>query len=150
LLEAEDRARDHEALDLARALIDLGDLRVAVVPLDRELLRVAVAAEDLDRLAGGPARRLRGEELGLGALLGVREPLLLAPRGPVDEQARRIDLGRHVRELPLDGLELGDRLAKLLPLEGVVAREGERGLRDPERLRADPDPRAVERRQRAP
>ena len=53
---AEQRPRDHEPLDLARALVDLGDLRVAVVALGRELLRVAVAAEDLDRLAGLVAR----------------------------------------------------------------------------------------------
>ena len=52
--QTENRACDHEALDLARALVDLGDLGVAVVALDRELLRVAVAAEDLDRLARLP------------------------------------------------------------------------------------------------
>ena len=41
-----------EPLDLARALVDLGDLRVAVVALDGELLGVAVAAQDLNRLGG--------------------------------------------------------------------------------------------------
>ena len=56
---AEQRAGDHEPLDLARALVDLGDLGVAVVALGRELLRVAVAAEDLDRLAGLAARDAR-------------------------------------------------------------------------------------------
>src|SRR5208283_4255634 len=35
---------DHDALDLARPLVDLGDARVAVVTLDRELGGVAVAA----------------------------------------------------------------------------------------------------------
>src|SRR5579872_3555434 len=92
--------RDDEPLDLTRPLVDLGDLRVAVVALDRELLRVAVAAEDLDRLAGLAARHLRREELRLRALLGVRQALLLAPRGAVDEQPRGVDLGRHVGELP--------------------------------------------------
>src|SRR5713101_5421892 len=42
--EPQNRARDHEPLDLARPLVDLGDLRVTVVPLDRELLGVPVAA----------------------------------------------------------------------------------------------------------
>src|SRR5438034_2761044 len=93
--QSEDGAGDDEPLDLARALVDLRDLRVAVVALDRELLRVAVAAEDLDRLGGLPACHLRREELRLGALLGVREALLPAPGGAVDEQARRVDLGRH-------------------------------------------------------
>ena len=69
---AQQRAGDDEPLDLARALVDLGHLRVAVVALDRELLGVAVAAEDLDRLAGPVARDARGEELGLRALDRVR------------------------------------------------------------------------------
>src|SRR5207253_1870951 len=127
LREAEDRARDHEALDLARALVDLRDLRVAVIALDRELFRVAVAAEDLDRLGGLPARRLRGEELRLRALLAVRQALLAAPGGPVDEQACRVDLCRHVRELPLDRLEVGDPPAELTALERVPAGDVERG-----------------------
>src|SRR5262245_10525928 len=58
LPQSEDGAGDDEPLDLARALVDLGDLRVALVPLDGELLRVAVPAEDLDRLAGLAARHL--------------------------------------------------------------------------------------------
>src|SRR5215210_321630 len=99
LPQTEDRARDHEALNLARSLVDLGDLRVAVEALDRELLRVAVPAEHLDRLAGLAARHLGREQLRLRALLGVRSTLLLQPRRAVDEQARRVDLGRHVREL---------------------------------------------------
>ena len=65
---AEQRPGDDQTLDLARALVDLGHLRVAVVALDRELLGVAIAAEDLDRLACPVARDARGEELGLGAL----------------------------------------------------------------------------------
>ncbi len=94
-----------EPLDLARALVDLGDLRVAVVALDRELLLVAVAAEDLDRLrlvhGGAPYRR--GEELRLRARLGVRLLRLLQPRRAAGiEQARGVDLGRHVGELVLD------------------------------------------------
>src|SRR6185436_14078333 len=39
---AEERRRDHDALDLGRALVELRHLRIAVVPLDRELLRVSV------------------------------------------------------------------------------------------------------------
>src|SRR3954453_13672228 len=44
------RAGDHEALDLVRALVDLGDLGVAHHALDRILVHVAVAAEHLHRL----------------------------------------------------------------------------------------------------
>src|SRR5258705_13893549 len=117
---AEDRARDHEPLDLARPLVDLGDLRVAVVALDRELLRVAVAAEDLDRLAGLPACHLRREELRFGARLRVRLAPVLQPRRAVHEQPRRADLGRPVGELVLDGLELRDRLAECVALLRIL------------------------------
>src|SRR5215211_9465300 len=94
---AQQRAGDHEPLDLARALVDLGDLRVAVVALGRELLRVAVAAEDLDRLAGLAARDRAREQLRLRTRLGVRPPLLLQPGSAEDEQPRRVELERHVR-----------------------------------------------------
>ena len=144
----EDLARDHEPLDLARALVDLGDLRVAVVALDRELLRVAVAAEDLDRLRGLAPRHLGREQLRLRALLGVRRAGRLQPRRPIDEQARGVDLGRHVGELPLDRLEVRDALTERVALLRVLARDVVGRLRDAERLRGDTDPAAVERRHR--
>src|SRR3712207_7775791 len=53
---------------------------------------------DLDRLRGLPARHLRCEQLRLRPGLRVRLPLLLQPRCAVDEEPRRVDLGRHVRE----------------------------------------------------
>ena len=58
-------ARDHDALDLRRAFVDLGDLRVAEQPLDRIVLHVAVSAEDLDRLRRHPHRRLAREQLAI-------------------------------------------------------------------------------------
>src|SRR3954466_7011990 len=57
------RAGDHEALDLVRALVDLGDLCVAHHPLDRILVHVAVAAEDLDCLDRDRHRGVGREEL---------------------------------------------------------------------------------------
>src|SRR5215470_15690691 len=53
---AEEVPRDHDALDLRRPLVDLEQLRVAHQLLDRVLLRVAVAAEDLDGVGGRPHR----------------------------------------------------------------------------------------------
>src|SRR5215211_7209394 len=88
---AQQRAGDHEPLDLARALVDLRDLRVAVVALGRELLRVAVAAEDLDRLARPVPGDARREELGLGALHGVGAPRVLAARRAPGEGAGGLD-----------------------------------------------------------
>ena len=56
--------RDHQALDLVRALVDLRDLRVAHHPLDRVLVHVAVAAEHLDGLDRDRHRGVGGEQLG--------------------------------------------------------------------------------------
>ena len=56
---------DHQPLDLAGALADLGQLGVAQVALDLVLLDVAVAAVDLDRVVGGALGDLGGEQLGL-------------------------------------------------------------------------------------
>src|SRR5215207_11752894 len=66
----EDAARDDEALYLACALVDLRDPRVAVVPLDRMILHVPVAAQSLNRVVGDLVRCLRGVELRAGACLG--------------------------------------------------------------------------------
>src|SRR6185437_1083015 len=65
-------AGDHQALDLARALVNLGDLRVSEMPLDGEFRHVAIAAEDLDRLARRAVRDVRRVELGHRRFLAVR------------------------------------------------------------------------------
>src|ERR1700754_2357939 len=82
---ADQASGDDQALDLGSALVDLGHLRVAVVAFHRELARVAIAAEDLDRVARDAAGDGRGEELGLRALDRVGMPRVLRPRGLVDE-----------------------------------------------------------------
>src|SRR5438067_12001787 len=55
--------RDHEALDLVRALADDHQRSVPVVALDGELRRVSVAAVDAERGDGDLAAHLRREEL---------------------------------------------------------------------------------------
>src|SRR4051794_722773 len=134
---SQEAAGDDQALDLARALVELGDLRVAVVALGGELAGVAVAAEDLDRLAGLAARDGGGEELGLRALDGVRAAGLLQAGGAVGQRAGALDLGLHVGELVRDRLEARDRAAEGAALLRVVGRYVERGLRDADRLRGD-------------
>src|SRR5678816_2003723 len=47
----QDLLRDDEIHDLARSLVDLGDLGVAVMALRGEIREVAVPAEDLDAFA---------------------------------------------------------------------------------------------------
>jgi VIT1/CCC1 family predicted Fe2+/Mn2+ transporter len=59
---ARERPRDHEALDLLRALVDLRDLRIAHHALDRILRAVAETAEDLHGIRRHLHRRITGLE----------------------------------------------------------------------------------------
>src|SRR5882757_6726919 len=123
LVPLKDLFADHHALDLGGPLADQKEWGVAVEALDLVLLRVAVAAVDAERVLDVFLPRLRGEELGhpgleVGALAGV-----LHPRRFAGDQAGRLQARRHVGELELDRLVLGDRLAEGLPLLAVFERQ---------------------------
>mmetsp|Transcript_5561 Transcript_5561/g.23106 ORF Transcript_5561/g.23106 Transcript_5561/m.23106 type:complete len:563 (+) Transcript_5561:483-2171(+) len=60
----EEIRRDNQVHDLRGALVDLGDARVAVVPLGRHVRDEAHPAEDLDGLVRAERRGLRGAQLG--------------------------------------------------------------------------------------
>src|SRR3954454_9657543 len=144
-----ERACDHQALDLVRALVDLRDLGVAQVALDGILGHIAVAAEDLDRVDGHRHGGVRGEELRHGRVLpevGLAAVDLRA--GLVEQLARRRRARLHVRELELDALELGDRPAELAPFARVRGGVIRGALRDAHGLGGDAEARAVERGER--
>jgi hypothetical protein len=61
-----------------------------------------------------------------------------------DHQPRRVELGRHVGELELRRLEVGQRLAELLALDDVARRRLQAGARAAQRAGADVDAPAVE------
>src|SRR5581483_7203608 len=63
----------------------------------------------------------------------------------VDEEPRGGELGRHLGDLELDRLELGDLLPELLALLYVIDGGVECSLRDADHLRADADAALVER-----
>ena len=121
---------DHKPLDLVGALADDHERGVAVVALDAELLRVAVAAEDAHRLERHLLAGLGGEQLRHAGLEVAALAAVLHGGRPAGEEARRLDLGRHVGELQLDRLVLADRLAEGRPLLRVADRVLEGGLRD--------------------
>ena len=98
-LLAEQRSRDDEPLDLLGPLVELGDLRVAHHPLDRELVDVAVAAEDLDGVRGDPHRGVPGHEFThRRPAAGVGRAGLDLGAGLVQELAGRLGRGVHVGE----------------------------------------------------
>src|SRR5688572_31684153 len=113
-LLAQHLAGDHEPLDLLRALVDLCDLRVAHEALDGVLLDIAVPAEDLYGIRRHGHRHVTALELRHRRRL--RELRVVHPgvdhlAEAVEEAARGLALGLHVRELRLDELVLRDRLA---------------------------------------
>src|SRR5215210_3774141 len=145
LVALQELLADHHALDLGGAFADQQQRRVAVEALDLVLLRVAVAAVDSERLLDDLLAGLRREQLGhagleVRALAGVLHPGRLQR-----EQARRLDLRRHVGELELDRLVLGDRLAEGLALLRVAQGQLERALGDPDAAGRDVDPAHLER-----
>ena len=102
------------------------------------------AAEDLDGAVGhaeadshhlvlSESRQTTG---GLAAIEGGG--------GLPDQQARTVDLDRHVREHERDGLTGGDRLPEGLALFGVVPRDLEGGARRAEGGGGDGDPATVD------
>ena len=94
------------------------------------------------RHALGDFRRedLADRRFGEERLAGVAQA-----RRVVDGEPRGFDVDRRARELVLHGLELGDRLAELLPLLRVLDGVIERAARQADHLRADADASLVQR-----
>src|SRR5258706_12101779 len=141
-------AGDHHALDLARALVDLRDARIAVVALDRVVVKVSVAAVDLDRLGADPFRELRSIELRLRGFGKAGLAFAAHARRVQDEQPRGVDARVHVREVVADGRVLDQLLAELRTLASVSERRFEGRACDAEGLRGDADAPTLEVRQR--
>src|SRR5688572_19299507 len=132
-------ASDDDALHLVRAFADAEKRRVAVEPLDRKLLRVAVAAVDAHRLVRVLERRLRGEVLRHARLEVAALAAVVNARGILHQEARRLDARAHLAQLQLDRLVLADRFAEGVALTRILKRLVERGLGHADAARRDVD-----------
>src|SRR5882672_2935032 len=135
---------DDELLDLGRALADFHELGVAEISLHRMVRHVPRPPVDLDGGVRGLHRNRGGQELRHRRLPREGQPTVFQPGCLVDQQPRRLDPGRHVREQELDRLEFRDRLSELPALARVLDRGVEGGLCDPDRHRADGDPPPIQ------
>src|SRR5207253_7057769 len=140
--------RDDQPLNLARALVDLHDTRVAVITLDRVLLDIAVAAVHLNGLMRHPTRGLGGVELRHGRRTRERLAAVALPRRALDQEPRHLAAALHLGQLELDRLNLGQGAAEGLALLGVVNGLVVCRAHHAERLRGDADATGVERAQR--
>src|SRR5688572_33143150 len=136
--------RDDQALDLAGALANGGELYVAKELLRWIVLDEAVAAENLDAVLRHSDGDLARVQLRHCRLQRRPQPLLLHRGGAVCQQARRLDTAGVLHELGADALKGPDRLAELLPHEGVGAGGFVRTLRKADGERRDSDAARVE------
>ena len=164
-------ARDQiERLDVVRAFVDAEDLRVAAVLLDREVARVAHAAQHLDRRFADAERLVRRvrlaerrQKLDLSELVGRGRVVLAGQRvvpvhvhgGLRDQRADAFHARLHVEQHAAHVGVLDDRHARrvrilevldaraLLALAGVFERVQVGGRRDAEALQRHADARVV-------
>ena len=138
----QDLARHDLAVDLVRALVDLGALGVAHQALDAGLARVATRAEQLDRIGRDPHRGVGGGPFGERRHLGQRLAAILGRGRLPGECPRRRHVPGHLGQHEAQPLLLGQRRAERLPLAEVAApppraRPGP-ARRTPPRSRSDP------------
>src|SRR5436190_1368578 len=143
----ENPARDEPQLHLRGALDDRELLGVPVVELRQMVFHVPGGAEhlqglsrDLHRQLGGVVLRHRQER---DVLLG-EQAAVGHPRGAVGEQPRGLDLGCELGDLPLDALEVGDRLTERLALLHVLDRVHQCALGEPDPAGGHDRPHRVE------
>ena len=117
--------------------------------LDRKLGRVSVPAVNLQRFGGMLARRGRSEELRFARFDRERLSGIGQCGGAVDEQARRVEIRRHLRDLERHALEGADRSAESDALLRECDRLVEARRQYAGRLRRDADPSRRQRRHRA-
>src|SRR5918997_381232 len=143
----EEGAGDDLAVYLAGPLPYLVDLDLPPVAGDSTRLHKAFATPYLDSPIRGTLGGLGGEHLGHARLPPEGPSLNLKPRGLEYHVARQLNLHRHVRELELYGLELGDGTPELLPLFRPRQRLVKASLSEPHGECGDRDPATIERRE---
>src|SRR5258706_9814438 len=141
-------ARNHRPKDVVGAFADRHQRRIPIEALDLIFGRIAVAAVDAHRLQRCFDADLRGVQLRHPGFEVGPPPRVERRCRPPGQQARRLHLGRHVRELQLDRLELGNRPAERVALARVSQGPVQARLSDAHRTPRDVDASKLERRQR--
>src|ERR1700687_3291956 len=147
-LIANQLARDHRAKDVVGPLADGHHRRIPVEPLDIELRRVSVPAVYTHGLERSLDADLGGVELGHARLKVGPSAGVERRGGPPGEETRGLHLRRHVRQLQLDGLEVGDGSPERVTIPRVSDGFIETRLGDADGAACDVYPTELERRQR--
>src|SRR5918911_4693751 len=110
LVPGDQLAGDDDALQFVGTLANDEERRVAVEALDGKFLGIAVAAVNAHRLEAATDGGFGSEQLCHAGLHVAALAAVIGLRRALDEQARSLDLRRHVGELELDRLVLADWL----------------------------------------
>src|SRR5262245_14536011 len=119
---------DQELHDFVGTGIDPHHPRVAVHARDRELLHIAVAAEELQAAIDDLSLQIGQPVLGHGRGDGIERPVEIALNAMVVKHPRDRRLGLALRQGKLGILEFDDLLAESLTLLDVVDGESKRAL----------------------
>ena len=135
---------DNHLLDFRGSLIDLGDLRIAHHSLDGIISCVAVAAIELQAAAGNIAGVLCSHKLCHSGKMAVVLSIVLRAGCLINQKLCSLGVGRHLRQLKLGVLELGNALAELYTAVDVFHGLLDGALRDTKGLSCDTDTSAVQ------
>ena len=134
-----------EAHDLVGAFEDLVHAQVADDLLDAVIGEIAIAAKELQGVVRDAEGGVGDEALGHGAGFGgVGGGAIVFPGGLVEEGAGGLEVGFHVGELELHGLEAVEGAAEGGAFAHIGERDGERLLGTAERCGGDVEAAAVE------
>ena len=99
---------------------------------------------NLHGFIGALYRHFSGIQLGHGRFQSGLHACVFHGGSAHGEQPRRIDLGGHVRQLPLYGLKFADAFSKLLALFGILQRRFIGPLRHTQPQRCNRDASAIQ------
>src|SRR5229473_2141564 len=137
-------ARQHHVVHLGGAVDEARLARVAVDPFQDRVLGIAARAVELDRDVGGLVQRVGDVHLGHRHLLARAVALVELPGRVHHQEPPDLDAVRHLAELDLHALAVGEPDAKALALGDVGLRDLHRALGEPEPAHAVGEPRRPE------
>src|SRR6266852_1770511 len=139
LLPTKKQLGNRRQLHIGCSLVDLANLGIAPVLFDWIVFGESVATVDFNRQRGHALGDLRSEQLGHRRFLHKVDTSILHARTVVDHKPCRFDLGCHLRDLELNGLEIRDCLAELLALLCVLRGKFPRAAGEANHLGANAD-----------
>src|SRR5918912_1818948 len=137
---------DNQSLNLGRAFVDAQRAHFSIEPLDDAVVHEARAAVDLEGLIYDAPGGFGRKQLGFASFAcDALDASVLKVCGAVDQEASRVQLGRHVGQFLLNQLVLCERASELLASLRVIDRFVERAPRHAAGRRADARAKCVER-----